>query len=57
MVHDFYAASPYVGLAALAFILFVALVAGVIAWLVIERREVFERAARLPLEDDHHERE
>ena len=52
MFHEFYAASPYLGLAMVTPILFGALFAGVIAWLFIERKEVFERAARLPLEDD-----
>ncbi len=57
MFHEFYAASPYLELALVAPLLFGALFAGVIAWLFIERREVFERAARLPLEDDDHERQ
>ncbi len=52
MFQQFYGASPYIDLAILAPILFGALFAGVLAWLFIERREVFERAARLPLEDD-----
>ncbi len=52
MFHEFYSASPYMDLAIVAPILFIALFAGVIAWIFIERKDVFERAARLPLDDD-----
>ncbi len=52
MFHEFYGASPYLELAALTPLLFGALFAGVLAWLFVERREHFDRAARLPLDED-----